>query len=162
MNKFLLVFSAVVFVAANPVRSEVVIADVFARQTTSLNGNWHIIVDPYDTGYFDYRRQPYDAAAKPSGGFFLDRQAMGKTDFVEYNFAINPTPNVPGDWNSQDENPFYYEGSVWYRTKFGVNKSASDHRLFVYFGPANYEADERLLANNQFPHRSHQSSPKAI
>jgi beta-glucuronidase len=144
MNKFLLVFSAVVFVAANRVRSEVVIADVFARQTTSLNGKWHIIVDPYDTGYFDYRRQPYDAAAKPSGGFFLDRQPKDKTELIEYNFDTSPTLNVPGDWNSQDKKLFYYEGSVWYRTKFDVNKSAPDHRLFVYFGAANYEADVYL------------------
>jgi beta-glucuronidase len=144
MKRFLLVFSAVVFVAANRVRSEVVIADVFARQATSLNGKWHVIVDPYDTGYFDYRRQPYDEAAKPSGGFFLDRQPKDKTELIEYNFDTSPTLNVPGDWNSQDKKLFYYEGSVWYRTKFDVNKSAPDHRLFVYFGAANYEADVYL------------------
>ncbi|HLX94471.1 MAG TPA: hypothetical protein VKU37_01870 [Verrucomicrobiae bacterium] len=39
MTRFLLFFSAVVFVAANRVRSEVVIADVFARRATSLNGD---------------------------------------------------------------------------------------------------------------------------
>jgi beta-glucuronidase len=67
MKRFLLFFSAAM-VAAASARSEIVIGDVFARQTTSLNGQWHVIVDPYDTGYFDYRRQPYDAAAKPSDG----------------------------------------------------------------------------------------------
>jgi beta-glucuronidase len=144
MKRFLLVFSVVLVVTANRVRSEVVVADVFARQTTSLNGKWHVIVDPYDTGYFDYRRQPYDAAPKISGGFALDRQAKDKTDLVEYNFDTSPTLNVPGDWNSQDEKLFYYEGSVWYRTKFDVNKSAPDHRLFIYFGAANYEADVYL------------------
>ena len=134
MKRFLLVFSAVMVVVATRVRSEVVVADLFARQTTSLNGKWHVIVDPYDTGYFDYRRQPYDEAAKPSGGFFLDRQPKDKTELIEYNFDTSPTLNVPGDWNSQDKKLFYYEGSVWYRTKFDVNKSAPDHRLFVYFG----------------------------
>src|SRR5882762_4367486 len=84
-------------------RSEVFIGDVFARQTTSLNGKWNVIVDPYDTGYFDYRRQPYDAGAKVSGGFALDEQAKDKTDLIEYNFDTSPTLNVPGDWNSQDE-----------------------------------------------------------
>ncbi len=128
MKGFLLVFSAVVFVAANRVRSEVVIADVFARQATSLNGKSHVIVDPYDTGYFDYRRQPYDEAAKPGSGFFLDRQPKDKTELIEYNFDTSPTLNVPGDWNSRDKKLFYYEGSVWYRTKFDVNKSAPDHR----------------------------------
>src|ERR1035441_3100940 len=130
MKTFLLIFAVAAAVVASAARSETVIADVFARQTTSLNGKWHVIVDPYDTGYFDYRRQPYDEAAKPSGGFFLDRQAKDKTDLVEYNFDTSPTLNVPGDWNSQAEKLFYYEGSVWYRTKFDVNKSAPDHRLF--------------------------------
>ena len=125
-------------------RSEVFLGDVFARQTTSLNGRWHVIVDPYDTGYFNYRLQAYDASAKPSGGFFLDRQAKDKTDLVEYNFDTSPTLDVPGDWNSQDQKLFYYEGSVWYRTRFDANKSAPDHRLFVYFGAANYEADVYL------------------
>src|SRR5665213_1582062 len=143
MKKFLLAFSAAL-VAASTVRGETVIANVFARQTTSLNGQWHVIVDPYDTGYYDYRHQPYDAAPHPGGGFFLDRQAKDKTDLIEYNFDTSPTLNVPGDWNSQDPKLFYYEGSVWYRTKSDVNKSAPDHRLFVYFGAANYEADVYL------------------
>ena len=98
MKKTGVIFLTAVVVAASA-RSEVVIADVFARQTTSLNGQWQAIVDPYDTGYFDYRRQPYDAAAHPAGGYFLDRQAADKTDLVEYNFDTSPTLNVPGDWN---------------------------------------------------------------
>ena len=138
----LMFFAAVVFAVS--ARSEVVIADVFARQTTSLNGKWHVIVDPYDTGYFDYRHVPYDETGKVTGGFALDKQAKDKTDLIEYNFDTSPTLKVPGDWNSQDEKLFYYEGSVWYRTKFDVAKSAPDHRLFVYFGAANYEADVYL------------------
>jgi beta-glucuronidase len=143
MKKLILIFS-VAMVLTTAMCSEVFLGDVFARQTSSLNGKWHVIVDPYDTGYFDYRLQAYDASAKPGGGFFLDRQAKDKTDLVEYNFDTSPTLNVPGDWNSQDKKLFYYEGSVWYRTKFDVNKSAPDHRLFVYFGAANYEADVYL------------------
>ena len=142
MKRLILIFSLAMASAA--ARSEAFLGDVFARQTTSLNGKWHVIVDPYDTGYFDYRLQPYDASAKPSGGFFLDRQPKDKTDLVEYNFDTSPTLDVPGDWNSQDQKLFYYEGSVWYRTRFDANKSAPDHRLFVYFGAANYEADVYL------------------
>ena len=142
MKSFLLFFALLAVVVR--VHGDVVIGDVFARQTTSLNGRWHYIVDPYDTGYFDYRRQPYDEAAKPSGGFFLDRPAKSKSDLVEYDFDTSPTLNVPGDWNTQDERLFFYEGSVWYRTKFDVTKSAPDHRLFLYFAAANYEADVYL------------------
>ena len=34
------------------------IANVEHRKTVSLNGAWHYIVDPYDSGYYDYRHQP--------------------------------------------------------------------------------------------------------
>ena len=142
MKRFLIFFALLALCTQG--RGEAVMGDVFARQTTSLNGQWHYIVDPYDTGYFDYRRQPYDEAAKPSGGFFLDQPAKSKSDLVEYNFDTSPTLNVPGDWNSQSDRLFYYEGSVWYRTKFDVTKTAPDHRLFLYFGAANYEADVYL------------------
>ena len=124
-----------------PSQAEVVMADVFSRQATSLNGQWHVIVDSYDTGYFDYRRQPYDEAAKITGGYAPDLQAKDKTDLIEYNFETSPTLKVPGDWNSQDSKLFYYEGSVWYRTKFDVKETGPDRRWFLYFGAANYEAD---------------------
>ncbi len=141
--KKLILLLVVAFVGAVSARSEVMIADVFARQTTSLDGKWNVIVDPYDTGYFDYRRQPYDANGKITGGYALDKQAKDG-ELIEYNFDTSPTLNVPGDWNSQDEKLFYYEGSVWYRKKFDIVKSAPDHRLFIYFGAANYEADVYL------------------
>ena len=140
---FAVILAGFVFVEGGA-RGEVVIADVFARQVTSLNGKWNCIVDPYDAGYFDYRHVPYDQAANPEKGYFLDRKAKDKTELLEYNFDNSPTLDVPGDWNSQDDKLFYYEGSVWYRRKFDVTKSAPDHRLFVYFGAANYEADVYL------------------
>ncbi len=117
MKKLLPILLAGLSLTGIQARAEVVIADVFARQETSLNGKWNVIVDPYDTGYFDYRHQPYDASGKVTGGFALDQKAKNKTDFVEYDFDTSPTLNVPGDWNSQDEKLFYYEGSVWYRTQ---------------------------------------------
>ena len=144
MKNFLLLFSVATLAVVGVARSDTLIGDVFARSATCLNGKWNVIVDPYDTGYFDYRRQPYDAGGKVSGGYALDAHAKDQTELVEYNFATSPTLNVPGDWNSQGEKLFYYEGSVWYRTKFDAAKSAPDHRLFVYFGAANYEADVYL------------------
>lgn len=131
-------------ITALQTRGDVTIADVFARHSTSLNGQWHVIVDPYDTGFLDYRGKPYDENSKISGGFALDHHPKDKTELVEYNFDTSPKLNVPGDWNSQDPKLFYYEGSVWYRTKFDVKKSAPDHRLFIYFGAANYETDVYL------------------
>ena len=124
--------------------AEPALANVYARTTTSLNGKWHVIVDPYENGYYDYRREPYDAAAKPTGGYFLDHQPADKTELVEYNFDTSPTLNVPGDWNSQDEKLFYYEGTVWYRRRFDCVPSDPTHRIFLHFGAANYLADVYL------------------
>ena len=36
------------------------IMNVSARQTTSLDGQWTTIVDPYENGYYDYRLKTYD------------------------------------------------------------------------------------------------------
>ena len=105
-----------------------------------LDGKWRIIVDPYETGYYDYRRQPYDASPHPTSGYFLDRQPKDKTELIEYNFDRSPELNVPGDWNSQDQQLFYYEGSVWYRRRFDYPTLGDGRRLFLYFGAANYEA----------------------
>jgi len=117
------------------------LANVYARTSTSLNGTWHYIVDPYENGYYDYRHQPFDAAAKPTAGYFLDRQPVDRTVLQEYDFATSPTLSVPGDWNSQDPRLLYYEGSIWYERHFDAPRHAADHRLFVYFGAANYRAD---------------------
>ena len=119
-------------------------ANAFLRPGLNLNGQWHQIVDPYDTGYFDYRLQPYDAADQPSGGYFLDRRPKAETDLIEYSFDASPTLAVPGDWNSQEERLFYYEGTVWYRRQFDYTPSGSNARFFLCFGAANYEADVYL------------------
>jgi len=141
---FVLVGMSIAVSAVRPAQGEVLLGDVSARPSTSLNGKWNVIVDPYDTGFFDYRRVPYDAKVRITGGFALDQPPKDKTELVEYDFDTSPTLNVPGDWNSQDDKLFYYEGSVWYRKKFDVSKSDPSHRLFIYFGAVNYEADVYL------------------
>jgi beta-glucuronidase len=120
------------------------LSNIQGRSSTSLNGKWHAIVDPYETGAFDYRRQAYDKAENPSQGFFLDQTATDKTQLIEYNFDDSPTLQVPGDWNSQEERLFLYEGTVWYRRRFDAPTRKSDSRLFLYFGGANYQADVYL------------------
>ena len=81
--------------------------------------------------------------APPDGGYFLDRKPADKTDLVEYDFDTSPTLDVPGDWNSQDERLFYYEGTVWYRRRFDYH-AGEGKRLFLHFGAANYQADVYL------------------
>ncbi len=125
-------------------RAETAPLNVYARSGLNLNGKWHIIVDPYETGYYDYRHEPHDASPNPRSGYFLDHKAANKSELVEYNFDESPTLRVPGDWNSQDEKLFYYEGSVWYRRLFDYHPADPSHRVFVYFGAVNYQADVYL------------------
>ncbi|MEI7502659.1 MAG: glycoside hydrolase family 2 TIM barrel-domain containing protein, partial [Paludibacter sp.] len=121
------------------------IQNIQGRNTLSLNGKWNYIIDPYETGYYDYRYHPYDEYSNPgNGAFFLDKKPKDKTDLIEYSFDKSPTLWVPGDWNSQDNKLLYYEGTIWYRRLFDYRKTESDNRVFVYFGAANYESDVYL------------------
>jgi beta-glucuronidase len=115
--------------AQSPIR----IVNVEARRTTSLNGKWRAIVDPYENGYYDFRLQP------SQDGYFLDAKPKDKSDLVEYDFDTSGQLDVPGDWNTQRESLFLYEGTIWYRKTFDYPSKAGT-RLFLYFGAANYEA----------------------
>jgi beta-glucuronidase len=118
------------------------IQNIQGRNTTTLDGKWNYIIDPYETGYYDYRYKPYDESPNPpNGAFYLDKKQTDKTELIEYSFDKSPTLWVPGDWNSQDNKLFYYEGTIWYRRLFDYKTSSSNHRVFVHFGAANYESD---------------------
>jgi len=110
------------------------IQNVYGRKVQSLDGAWKVIVDPYESGYYDYRRQ-----SQTEDGYFLNRRASSKSDRVEYDFDKSGTLLVPGDWNSQRPELFLYEGSIWYKTDLDV-RPLEDRRLFVHFGAANYDA----------------------
>ena len=105
------------------------ITNVDHRDTTSLNGKWQIIIDPYQTGYYNYRYQP-----NPNGWFKNDKHQK-KSDLIECDFDESPALNVPGDWNTQLSELFYYEGSVWYKKSFDY-KTKKDKRAFLHFGAA--------------------------
>jgi beta-glucuronidase len=98
------------------------ITNIPARSTTSLNGSWHVIVDPFENG-----KERFSRDAKPKD----------KSDLVEYSFDLSPVLNVPGDWNTQRDALMFYEGPVWYRREFSYRKREGT-RVFVYFGAANY------------------------
>jgi beta-glucuronidase len=108
------------------------IADVDHRQTISLDGPWHIIVDPYYTGYYNYRLEP-----RPDGYFQNLHPKDQPQKVIEYDFAQSPTLNVPGDWNSQRADLFFYEGPVWYEKDFTYHPKPATH-VFLYIGAANY------------------------
>lgn len=109
------------------------IMNVDARNVTSLDGQWKTIVDPFENGYYDYRLKPYD------GGYAQDHTYSDKTELQEYDFETDKLLFVPGDWNTQRPELYYYEGTIWYRKRFNYNLEQGK-RLFLNFGAVNYEA----------------------
>lgn len=115
------------------------VQNILGRSHLSLNGRWSYIIDPYETGYYDYRRMPFDASASGKGGFYDDRKPRDKSDWVEYDFDRAPTMKVPGDWNSQAARLEFYEGTIWLRQAFEADPRPGKHYM-LYFGAVNYEA----------------------
>lgn len=103
-----------------------VLHNVYGRNVTSLNGWWQIVVDPYDTGM--------------GYGIYKNAQPASKSDHAEFNFSDKEYIDVPADWNTQRQDLFFYEGTVWYKRTFEHNLKR-DRLLYLYFGGANYQAD---------------------
>lgn len=121
------------------------LTNVAHRQVQSLNGAWQSIVDPYETGFYDYRRRAHDQQAVPSdAAFYRNHHAADQQELVEYNFDASPTLQVPGDWGSQRESLHYYEGTVWFKRSFDFQRRPGMARAFVHFGAVNHRADVYL------------------
>lgn len=127
------------------------ITNIPGRKTISLNGKWQYIVDPYETGYYDYRykeRRENDREA-----YWNSDVPENKTDRKEFGYSDNYTLNVPGDWNSQDPKFLYYEGTVWYKRSFDYNAAGGGNRVFLYFGAVNYQTDVYLNGKKLGSHK---------
>jgi beta-glucuronidase len=124
---------------AAPAPGMPLLQNVHGRQHLSLNGRWNYIIDPYETGFYDYRREPFDMSPSGKGGFYEDLKPRNKSEWVEYDFDLSPTLKVPGDWNSQAERLSFYEGTVWMRQVFQAEPKAGSNYI-LYFGAVNYEA----------------------
>ena len=132
----------VYFPAQSIAENNSLIQNIQGRNILTLNGKWNYIIDPYETGYYDYRYKPFDESTNPpNGAFYLDKKPKDKTELIEYSFDKSPTLWVPGDWNSQDNKLLYYEGTIWYRRLFDYKITNPNNRVFVHFGAANYESD---------------------
>ncbi|MDR6969377.1 beta-glucuronidase [Flavobacterium arsenatis] len=118
--------------------SQKTIQNIYGRERLSLNGSWKYIIDPYQMGYLDYRQKPFDESKSGKGGFYDNLTSMENSK-AEYNFDFEPTLQVPGDWNSQDERLLFYEGTLWYKRDFTVSLK-SDKKYFLHFGAVNYES----------------------
>lgn len=107
-----------------------------ARSTTSLNGDWRMIVDPMGVGepgaFFD--------------GFPPNRRQTTGMELIEYDFDTARKIRVPGDFNSQDERLFFYQGRVWYYRTFAV-EAREGVRRHLWFGGANFTT--RVFLNGE-------------
>ncbi len=117
LGAFLLLFTLYSADAQTPL-----LQNVGARSQTSLDGEWNALPDPYGHGNWS---------------FWRDRTFTGEK-LQDYDFDTSPTLHVPGDWNTQAEKFYLYEGMMWYRRKFDYNLP-SNRRLFLHFGAANYK-----------------------
>ena len=108
------------------------IQNVGTYEGTTIGGAWNYIVDVQEEGYYDYRMNP------TRWGFFQNAKPQRPEDLIEYDFDKSPTMQIPGDWNTQDERLFFYEGTVWFKTSFPA-VPMQDYRTLLYFGAVNYD-----------------------
>jgi len=107
------------------------LVDIDHRPATSLNGEWHTIVDQYSTGIYTLHQE------LRKDGFFMNAPFDPNGHPQDYNFGNAPTLRVPGDWNTQRPELFYYEGPIWYERDF-QHVSKPNTRTFLHIGAANY------------------------
>ena len=143
--KFIQTLSAIVLGMLFPTMATAgtlpVIQNVDGYESLSLNGPWNYIVDVQEEGYYDYRMNP------TPWGFFRNAKPQKPEDLIEYDFDLSPTMQIPGDWNTQDERLFFYEGTVWFKKSFNLSPAPSPLKHLLYFGAVNYEC--RVWVNGQ-------------
>ncbi|MEM9065972.1 MAG: glycoside hydrolase family 2 TIM barrel-domain containing protein [Planctomycetota bacterium] len=110
------------------------ITSPLTRRVLDLSGDWRFMPDPFDNGSIDYLSRPM------RNGFWRDEARRGPEHRIEYSFDTAETISVPGDWNSQRDDLFFYEGTLWYRKVFKFEPTEG-RRTFLWFGAANRHAD---------------------
>jgi beta-glucuronidase len=134
-------FSAAFLATSVRAQQTTLLVDVDHRAQISLDGPWHFIPDPYREGWGS---NPDRAS---SNGYAKNAHYVPGGPLVQYDFARSPTLNVPGDWNSQKDSLFYYEGLLWYQHDFTYRLKPHTH-LFVHFGSVNYAA--QIFINGRY------------
>jgi len=118
------------------------ITNIQSRKALSLNGEWHYIVDPYETGFYDYRYKELNE--NNSDAYWNTGVPANKTEKKEHGYIDKYSIEVPGDWNHQKPEFLYYEGTIWYQKSFDFKKKNDTDKFYLYFGAVNYRADVYL------------------
>lgn len=149
MKKLSLVYFMLIWVSTTFAQNKL-ITNIPNRKTESLNGKWQYIIDPYETGFYDYR---YKELNENNGSAYWNTDIpKNKTELNEHFYADKNSIEVPGDWNHQDPKFLYYEGTVWYKKSFDYKIPASG-KVFLYFGAVNYKADVYLNGKKLGSHK---------
>ncbi|ADV84264.1 Beta-glucuronidase [Terriglobus saanensis SP1PR4] len=106
------------------------------RAVTSLNGDWHYLVDqPPAKGLYTS-----DGRVRENGYALNTHPNISSGPHnEEYDFSTAPTLKVPGDWNTQEPTLFRFEGVVWYQRNFDFQPKPNT-RTFLHVGAANYKS----------------------
>jgi beta-glucuronidase len=101
-----------------------------SRRRTSLDGPWHYIIDPLDSGARgnNVRRT-----------FWKDDREGGSIPLVEYDWAASPVIDLPRDWNSHLPELLWYDGPVYFQRRFEAAPMPGQRRLLC-FEAVNYAA----------------------
>ncbi|WP_345955570.1 glycoside hydrolase family 2 TIM barrel-domain containing protein [Mucilaginibacter sp. PAMB04168] len=118
------------------------ITNIGNRKAVSLNGTWQYIVDPYETGFYDYRYK--ELREDHPDAYWNTDVPTDRSEKKEHGYTDKYTLHVPGDWNHQKPEFVYYEGTVWYKKTFNYPKTTAGNKYYLYFGAVNYRADVYL------------------
>ena len=110
-----------------PPPDEAVLNFVDSRTIQSLNGTWNLIVDPMDMG----------APGSIFGGWATTRTPVDEWQLLEYSYPAARKVRVPGDFNTQFDDLFFYRDSVWYQRSVDTAIKPGS-RYHLWFGGANY------------------------
>lgn len=120
-------------IAQSAAGEPVVLTGADRRPQMSLNGEWHAIADQYGTGIYDFHNH------ERKDGWFLNQHFKPGGSPMDYDFATAPTLKVPGDWNTQRPELFWYEGPMWYEKDFHYELKPGT-KVFLRVGAANYRS----------------------
>jgi len=118
------------------------ITNIPNRPAQSLNGSWNVVIDKLGIGERGIFGEGYFANSKQESGMEL----------IEYSFDERQQLQVPGDWNSQQERLFFFDGSIWYQRTFAAQPKRGQ-RNFLHFGGANFTTTVYLNGQALGQHR---------
>ncbi len=73
MRKFIVISLMLLLSVTSVVAQEDLLINTYNRNSTSLNGEWNYIVDPYENGYYNYRYEAFDQSENPDvSAYFLN------------------------------------------------------------------------------------------